>query len=190
MRTMPFGSLKFPLLAVLALVFAFLVCIPQGVQAETDIGIGAGVNFTGDGDLGTTYYVTANLRWQPHPHFAMEPEVGFWSKTATTSFCFLVCHTETVDFRDLNLGVNVYYVFRSGKVQWSVGGGPSVHFIQGVIGFFGAGSGEETSVGVQVLGGFDFPLTDRSKFFVTTRLDYIDAFNGQVKIYGGIRFRL
>ncbi len=167
----------------------FLMSVASFAAGETYFGVGGGLNFVSVEQADPNYWITANLRLQPREHFAVEPEIAFWSGTVTNTSCFLSCSTQTVNFRDTQIGVNAYYIFQTGSIKWSVGGGAAIHFQQGTIGLFGVSDTKETNLGGQILGGADFPFTQRSSFFVMVRADFVHEFDIQRKIYGGVRFR-
>jgi hypothetical protein len=169
-----------------------IICLLLGAPlagAETYFGVGGGLNFVNAEEANPNYWVTANLRLQTHEHFAVEPEIGFWSNTITRTSCFLGCSTQTVHLRDTQVGVNVYYTFKTGSINWATGAGPSVHFQDGKLGLLGASSGKDTRLGGQVLGGVDFPLSQRTNLFFMLRADYVPSFDVQGKVYGGLRVR-
>jgi hypothetical protein len=172
-----------------AVTIAFLLFAAPFAAAETYFGVGGGLNFVNAQESNPNYWLTANLRLQPSEHFAVEPEIGFWSNTITQTSCFLSCSTQTLQLRDTQVGVNIYYTFRTGSINWATGAGPSVHFQNSKLGLLGASSEKDTRLGGQVLGGADFPLSQRTSFFVMLRADYVPRFDVQGKIYGGLRVR-
>jgi hypothetical protein len=88
-------------------------------SADTYFEMGGGLNFVNAEHSNPNYWLTANLRLQPQEHFAVEPEIGSWSNNITETSCFLGCSTQTVHVRDSQLGVNVYYTFKTGSVNWA-----------------------------------------------------------------------
>ena len=172
-----------------AFTIVLLFFVAPFAAAENYFGVGGGLNFVNAEEANPNYWVTANLRFQSHEHFALEPEMGFWSNTITQTSCFLGCSTQTVHLRDTQLGVNVYYTFKTGSINWATGAGPSVHFQDGKLNLFGVSSVKDTSLGGQILGGADFPLSQRTRFFLMVRADYVPRFDVQGKVYGGLRVR-
>jgi hypothetical protein len=172
-----------------AFTIVFLLFVAPFAAAETYFAVGGGLNFVPAQEANPNYWLTANLRLQVREHFAVEPEIGFWSNTITQTSCFLSCSTQTVHLRDTQVGVNIYYTFKTGSINWATGAGPSVHFQDGKFGLLGASSEKDTRLGGQVLGGADVPLSQRTNLFLMLRADYVPSFDLQGKVYGGLRVR-
>lgn len=179
---------------LLPLLIAVLL-VPAAARAQEDdeeeyqrfaLGIGAGLVDSGQV---TSPYLTASLRIRlgdEDQHSGsgiaayVEPEVGYWDD-------------DVDDFgssaTDALLGVNIGGSVALRTVQYFVGAGLGVHFLDTEL---ASGVDEsETSLGVNAHFGVDVAVGESMSLFGVGRVDLVDELeeDRQVKVYLGARFR-
>lgn len=169
-------------LAVLFL--ALFVATAAQVRAEEKPSIGLGIGLVDASNVGSTLWLSGNVRLPVSERVAIEPEIGFWSKT--DSFFGV-----DVSVSDFNVGANALYRFPKEKVAFHVGAGVGLHHLSGKIGVLDLFEESETStkIGLQLLGGAEYRASESIDIYGRVRLDLISDVN-QTKLYAGVRFRL
>jgi hypothetical protein len=106
----------------------------------------------------------------------LEPEVGYWENDSQT---------------DMLLGLNILGATPIGGVEFFVGGGIGLHFIDTTIEQFDIDE-SESALGVNAQFGVDVLISDRVSLFGMGRFDLIDGDRGdnlETKAAVGLRFR-
>lgn len=152
-------------------------------HAQDQGSLSLGVGYVAPSDLDSTYWVTANYRFRIADRFLLEPEVGYW-ESGEEEFGTSV--------EDLNFGVNgLFELGRPGGTglrPW-VGAGIGLHRIEGVVDLDDDDFDEsETELGIHLLGGADFGLSEAFALYAALRYDLVSDLN-QFKVYGGVRYR-
>lgn len=163
--------------------FALLAagCLPAAAQDTT---LGLGVGYVKPSDVDGTLWLTANVQFKVAENVVVEPEAGWWKKSASFPGIF------DVSIEDFDAGANVLYRSPGEGVRFTVGAGVGAHFLKakaGILGF--SDSDTETKVGAHLLAGVEFGGAASVRFFVNGRYDLVSDLN-QFKIYGGVRFKL
>ena len=172
---------------ITTLTFAALLAAPD-LRAQDQASLSLGVGYVAPNDVDSTFWVTANYRFRIMDRVLLEPEVGYWEKGDD-----LPGFDVTVE--DLNFGVNGILELGgagdTGLRPW-VGAGLGLHRLKGVADFDEDGDddagGTDTELGIHLLGGFDFGLTDTFALYAAARFDIVSDLN-QFKVYGGVRYR-
>ncbi len=150
------------------------------------LGIGIGVaDPTAPGTPGG-FLATAGFRYSLTPWFAVEPEVGYWERSARTDV--LVSDV----FSDFNVGLQGLLIVPIGRtLGLYAGAGVDVHVLTGEFRVVGFPTAEETRTraGFHVLGGTEVRLARDVRLFVTGRYDVVPGLR-QVRGFFGTRFRL
>ena len=162
-----------------------------GPADARDIWLGAGLGQVKPEGVNATLNYEAGLRVEFGRHFAIEPTVGYWKRTETTSGI-------SVSASDFSFGVTALGLVPVRPVTFYAGAGPLVHKISGDVAYFGysVASDSLTRVGLTVLGGLDFPLSSSAAFFFTARYDWVSLGDvvpdtmHQRRLYGGFRLEL
>ncbi len=173
----------------LSLVIGGVLSGVQGAWAQEDddngngFGIGIGlVNLDESFADDTELYYTANFRFAVGERAGgrgwrgmVEPEVGYWD-------------ADTAE--DLVAGVNFIGVLPHGGVQFFVGGGLGLHFLDAeVLVDDEIVSTDDELFGVNAQSGVDVRLNDTVSVFATGRFDIVeDTDSLQTKAYVGLRF--
>jgi opacity protein-like surface antigen len=170
----------------LATLAALLFATPLAhAQEQASLGLGAGL-VDKRGDVGSTFWVTANYRFRLGDRLWLEPEVGYWEKNDSRP---------GVDFsvEDLNFGANAILELGgsgTGELQPWVGAGLGLHRVKGVADVGEVELGEtQSKLGIHLLGGLDFGLTDSFDLFAALRYDIVSDRWSQLKAYGGLRYK-
>lgn len=160
------------------------LALAEQAQADDKASLGVGLGLVDASNVGSTLWLTANVRFALSERVSLEPEIGFWSK----SDAFLGVD---VSIKDFNVGANAVYRIPKDKVTFHVGGGVGLHNLTGKIGVLDLfeESDSETKLGLQVLGGVEYRASDAVALYGRVRLDLISDVN-QTKLYAGIRFGL
>jgi hypothetical protein len=152
-------------------------------QEQASLALGAGL--VKPRNVDSTFWVTANYRFRIADRFWLEPEVGYWEKSDDIPGF-------DVSVEDLNFGVNGILEFGtsgSGALQPWVGAGLGLHRVKGVADVGEAELGEtQSKLGLHLLGGADFGLTETFDLFAALRYDIVPD-RSQFKAYGGLRFK-
>lgn len=168
----------------LTLLTAVLLAAP-GAHAQEQASLGFGAGLVRPEGVDSTFWVTANYRFRINDRLWLEPEVGYWEKS-----------NDVPDFdvtvEDLNFGANAILEFGrsgSGELQPWVGAGLGLHRLKGVrdVGDVELG-GTVSKLGVHLLGGADFGLSETFDLFAAARFDIVSHRN-QFKLYGGLRYK-
>ena len=163
--------------------FAVLAGSALPVAAQ-DTTLGLGVGYVKPSDVDGTVWFTANVQFKVAENLVVEPEAGWWKKSA--SFPGIL----DVSIEDLNVGANILYGSPGESVRFTVGAGVGAHFLKGAVGILGFSDSEtETKIGAHLLAGLEFGGSKSVRFFVNGRYDLVSDLN-QFKIYGGVRFKL
>lgn len=148
-----------------ALCSLFVLLLASSLRAEgPSLGLGAGfVNAASS--IGSAPWFTANVRFAVAKNVAVEPEVGFWSKSE--SYLGLA----DVSFRDINVGATALYLVPSNdKLHFVVGAGIGAHMVKGAVGILGfEASDTSTEFGPHVLGGLEYQVADAVRVFANAR---------------------
>ncbi len=156
-----------------------------GAQAQEQASLGFGAGLVRPNEVPSTFWVTANYRFRITDRLWLEPEVGYWEKSDdVTGF--------DVTVADLNFGANAILEFGrsgSGELQPWVGAGLGLHRLKGVRDFGDVDLGGTVSkLGIHLLGGVDFGLSETFDLFAAARFDIVSQRN-QFKLYGGLRYK-
>jgi len=177
---------------VLAAVVAVL-CIAGVARAEgSKASLFAGAGYVSPKDVDGTGYFTGGFRLNVTEALAVEPELGYWKKSAGVENLLRVGLSDTM------VGANL--VFRpamDGPVGVYLGGGPALHLVKLSASVVGISDSETKSCfGGQAFVGADFKLSRPVWLFATVRYDIVSKANWNdelevnvsgFKIYGGIR---
>ncbi len=166
------------ILAAFVLVAAAGGASPAWAQDRT---FGLGVGFVKPKDVDGTIWFTGNAQFKVAKDIVVEPEIGFWKKTASVS------GVVDVSIRDLDIGANALYTTVRKSLNISVGAGLGAHLLKGVLG--STDSDSSTKLGFHLLGGLVFGHAKSMHFFANARYDLVSDIN-QFKLYGGVRFKL
>jgi opacity protein-like surface antigen len=162
---------------------AVLLAAPAA-QAQEQASLGFGVGLVKPSDVDSTFWVTANYRFRITDQLSLEPEVGYWKKSDDVPGV-------DVSIEDLNFGANAILAFpsRGGGLEPWVGAGLGLHRLKGVVGVGDVDIDEtESELGVHLLGGVDFGLSETFDLFAAARYDIVSELN-QFKAYGGLRYK-
>ena len=177
---------------VLAAVVA-VFCIAGVARAEgSKASFYAGAGYINPKDVDGTVHFTGGFRLNVTEALSVEPEFGYWKKSAGVED-FL-----RVGLSDATVSANL--VFRpamNGPVGVYLGGGPALHLVKFSASVVGISDSEtKTCFGGQAFVGADFKLSRPVWLFATARYDIVskanwsDALEADVsgfKVYGGIR---
>jgi hypothetical protein len=95
------------------------VCLsPVAGQAQTSLGVGAGIARPHNAD--SQLRLTANLRFPVGKRLALEPEAAYWPGRASP-------RDVTVEFKDVYVGGTAVLRFASARVTAFAGGGGGIH---------------------------------------------------------------
>jgi hypothetical protein len=175
------------LLTGFGLALLFSLSSSAGAQDQASLSLGAG--YVAPSDLDSTFWVTANYRFRIANRFLLEPEVGYWKKGDDEPGV-------DVSIEDLHFGVNGIFELGSaggtGLRPWA-GAGLGLHLVKGVVDFDdfdddGAFDETDTELGIHLLGGLDFGLSESFDLYAAIRYDFVSDLN-QFKAYGGLRYR-
>ena len=159
-----------------------LVAAPAAAQSGFGFGVGVGV--VKPEDVDSTFYLNAHLRYHLTDALALEPEFGYWTKTQGLEGLI------EASVSDTSVGGNLIFVLPSSPLGFFVGAGLGAHILKGELNILGiTGSDSETKLGVHLLGGLEYALSETLGVFTTARYDIVSDIN-QFKIYGGVRFYL
>ncbi|HXB55989.1 MAG TPA: outer membrane beta-barrel protein [Vicinamibacteria bacterium] len=151
-----------------------------------DRSIGLGVGYVKPSNVDGTIWFTANAHFKLAERVVLEPELGYWTKTM--AFPPIL----DVSISDFNLGANVLYrpPSHNASVRFSVGAGLGLHFLSGKAGVLGfTASDSATKLGVHLLAGATFGRSPSLHYFANARYDIVSDLS-QLKVYGGVRFKL
>jgi hypothetical protein len=160
---------------------------PAAAQDQASLSLGAG--YVSPSDIDSTFWITANYRFRVANRFLLEPEVGYWEKGEDVPGV-------DVSIEDLNFGVNgIFELGRAGGTglrPWA-GAGLGLHLVRGVVDLDDGDDDEafdetDTELGIHLLGGLDFGLSESFDLYAAVRYDFVSDLN-QFKAYGGIRYR-
>ncbi len=166
----------------------FLAGAPAGAG---DVWLGAGAGQVAPEGVNDTVCVAGEVRLGLGRHFALQPDLGYWKRTETASGV-------SVSASDVSFGATALVLLPVRPVTFFAGGGPSIHYLAGDVGFYGfkVSSDSVTRVGIGVLGGLDVAISRSVAFFVAARYDWVsletenpDSVN-QRRLYGGFRLKL
>jgi hypothetical protein len=180
------GKMKRVLARLLILTAFVLLARSSGAEGPS---IAAGIGTVTPTNVNSTLWVTGSVRFPIGRFFAIEPEVGYWSKSEE------VFNVQT-SLNDLNFGATALIVIPIDRIKIFFGAGGCVHHIQGRVGVTGLGSASDSTTkgGYQVLGGIDLRVGQSLSLFGAARYDGVTLDNGQkfdqTKFYGGLRLRL
>lgn len=168
----------------LVALFLLFVGTATEVRAEEKTSVGLGLGLVDASGIGSTLWLTGNVRFAITDRVVLEPELGYWSKS--DSFFGV-----DVSISDLNFGANALYRIPKDKVTFHVGGGVGLHHLSGKVGVLDLfeESDSETKIGLQLLGGVEYRASETVDIFGRVRLDLISDVN-QTKLYAGVRFRM
>jgi len=150
------------------------------------LGIGVGVADPTTRGTPGGFLAMAGFRYPLTPWFAVEPEVGYWERSARTDV--LVSDV----FSDFNVGLQGLFTVPVGRtLGLYAGAGVDVHALTGEFRVVGFPTSEETRAraGFHVLGGTEVRLGRAAWLFVTGRYDVVADLK-QVRWVLGARFRL
>jgi opacity protein-like surface antigen len=167
----------------MTLLAAALLSTPLA-HAQEQASLGLGVGLVKPSDVDSTFWVTANYRFRLGDRLWLEPEAGYWKKGDDVPGV-------DVSIEDLNFGLNAILAMPSGGLEPWIGAGLGLHLVKGVVGVDGVGfdfDETETKLGLHLLGGLDFGLTDAFDLFAALRYDIVSDLN-QFKAYGGLRYK-
>jgi hypothetical protein len=172
---------RFPLVFFL---FAALV-VPAAPAAAQSIGVGAGVVKL-ENDDESSLFLTGNLRLTLVGPLKLEPEVGYWKRTARLG-------PAEASFEDFSLGANGVVVIPAHPLELFGGLGVGAHFLNRSAGIAGlTRDSDATEVALHLLAGVDFRVSDTLNFFGAVRRDAFgddSEARDQTKFYGGLRFK-
>ena len=176
---------------IATLTFAGLLAAPAArAQDQASLSLGAG--YVRPNDVDATFWITANYRFRISDRLLLEPEVGYWKKGDDVPGV-------DVSLEDLNFGANAILELgrgasRGGLRPW-VGAGLGLHRLKGVVDLDDDDDDTDddfdetdSELGIHLLGGADFGLTDTFDLYAAARFDIVSDLN-QFKVYGGIRYR-
>lgn len=158
------------------------------VQAGEQGSLGIGIGIVKPKDIDSTLWFTANFRIKVTNHLVIEPEAGIWKKTEKA---FGV----EASLQDLSFGGNVLLVSGGDPLKIWGGGGLGAHLIKGTLGIGGLGSASETEtkLGIHLLGGVDYKVSNTLDLYGAGRYDIVDLGDddnlNELKFYGGLRFK-
>jgi len=158
---------------------------PPAARAQEQGSLGLGAGLVDPEDVPSTFWITANYRFGITEHLLLEPEVGYWKKGEDVL-------GGDVSIEDLQFGLNAIYRLGgsgTGVRPWA-GAGLGVHLLKGVVDFDDSGDFDDTDteIGIHLLGGADFVMSDALALFAAARFDIVSDLN-QFKLYGGVRYR-
>ncbi len=109
----------------------------------------------------------------------IEPEIGYWASDS-----------ENLDTSDLLLGANIIGVQSFNAVDFFVGGGIGLHFVDADVEIDGVrASDSNESLGVNAQFGADIFVAEKVSLFAVGRFDLVeDRDNLEAKAYVGVRF--
>ncbi|HKC13548.1 MAG TPA: hypothetical protein VKI41_16100 [Vicinamibacteria bacterium] len=174
-------------LARLLILTAFLL-LGRSSRAD-EASIAAGVGTVEPTNVNSTLWITGSVRFPLGRFFAIEPEIGYWSRSAEI---FAV----QASLSDLNFGATALIVVPIDPIRIFFGAGACAHRIEGRLGVAGLGSASDSTTkgGYQVLGGIELKVGRSLSLFGAARYDGVKLDNGanldQTKFYGGLRLRL
>ncbi len=156
-----------------------------------DVWLGAGAGQVAPEGVNDTVCVAGEVRRGLGRHFALQPDLGYWKRTETASGV-------SVSASDFSFGATALVLLPVRPVTFFAGGGPSIHYLAGDVGFYGfkVSSDSVTRVGIGVLGGLDVAISRSFAFFVAARYDWVSLETDnpdsvdQRRLYGGFRLRL
>jgi hypothetical protein len=107
----------------------------------------------------------------------LEPELGYWDGDVGS---------------DLLLGVNIIGGMPFNAVEFFLGGGIGVHFLDQELGIVGAEDDSSSALGVNAQFGVDVSVNENVAVFGVGRFDLVDDDRDELegKAYVGLRFRL
>jgi opacity protein-like surface antigen len=153
-------------------------------RAQEQASLGLGVGLVKPSDVDSTFWITANYRFRLGDRLWLEPEAGYWKKGEELL-------DGEVSIEDLNFGLNAILAVPSGGLEPWVGAGLGVHLVKGLLGVDDADvefDETQAKLGVHLLGGIDFGLTDTFDLFAALRYDIVPDLS-QFKAYGGLRYK-
>ncbi len=154
------------------------LALPVAPASAQSIGAGAGIVRL-ENDDESSLFLTGNLRLTLVGPLKLEPEVGYWKRGAS--------------FEDFSLGANGVVVLPAHPLELFGGIGVGAHFLNRSAGIAGlTRDSDATEVGLHLLAGLDFRVSDTLNLFGAVRRDAFgdDAeARDQTKFYGGLRFK-
>jgi hypothetical protein len=115
-----------------------------------------------------------------HGRVYVEPEVGYWKRTASNG----------VDEKDVLLGVNLVGVVPTRVFDLFIGAGFGAHFLDGVLQNGVLVNQSATRFGANIQFGVEADLARNVGIFGQGRVDLVDKNpSQQSKVWGGLRFR-
>jgi outer membrane protein with beta-barrel domain len=176
------------LIIATALLAAFLVPPTAYAQEQASLSLGAGL--VDPEGVGSTLWITANYRFRIADRLLLEPEVGYWKKGED-----ILGGDVDVSVEDLDFGLNAVYALAdsdAGVVPW-IGAGLGLHLVKGIVDFDDddiddSASDTDSEIGIHLLGGADFVMSDAFALYAAARFDIVSDLN-QFKVYGGVRYR-
>ena len=157
---------------------------PPGARAQEQAALSLGAGLVDPEDVGSSFWITANYRFRIADHLLLEPEVGYWKKGEDV-------FGGDVSLEDLQFGLNAIYMLGRGTgIRPWAGAGLGLHLLKGVVGFDDSGDFDDTEskLGIHLLGGADFVMSDAAALYAAARFDIVSDLN-QFKLYGGVRYR-
>lgn len=185
------GSAAHMTRGLIPLVAVTMLLVPGREARAGETSLAMGLGYVKARRVDATLWYTAGVRFHVRGGFAVEPEIGYWRKAATTQGI-------TVSIRDVQFGANALFVHRAGRdIELFVGAGGGVHSVNGELTTRTASmSTSRTKPGVEAVGGADLKAGDALSFFVAARYDWVLGLPGedprrldQGKFYGGFRLR-
>lgn len=154
-----------PILAILSVmfVFSFNNVLAQGLGLQ---GLGGRLSFIDPENRGGTigFGGHADLG-EIIKNLVLYPSFEYWSKDRASSFSI------NGDLR--------YYFPTSGNIEFFAGGGLAISFVD-------TGPSNETDLGLDILGGADFPVSDN--LVATAKIKFLLSGEDVLKLTGGITY--
>ena len=181
---------------IFLLIFGFLFISSALVFADGRNSFAVAAGGVWPENIDPTWYVTASLRWHLEDNWAVEPDFGYWKQNEAQTV-----HLKRGDLvyslRDIHAGGNFLFMGTWGDVGMYAGGGAAAHWrkretFQEVQPPENHPDLEETRLGLQIVFGVDFDLTQSLDLTAGIRDDFI--FRGDLdtltvfKAYAGLRF--
>jgi hypothetical protein len=177
-------------------VFAFLFISSAFVFAEGRNSFAIAAGGAWPENIDPTWYVTASYRWHLEDNYTIEPDFGYWKQDQAETL-HLGSGDLIYSLRDIHAGGNFLFMGTWGDVGMYGGGGAAAHWrkreiFQNVNPPKNNPDLEETRLGLQIVFGLDFPISESLDLTAAIRDDFI--FRGDLdtqtvfKAYAGLRF--
>ncbi len=110
----------------------------------------------------------------------LEPELGYWESNSPGA-----------SLSDTLLGLNIIGAVPMGAVEFFVGAGAALHFLDSSVNVAGAAAADDETIGVNAHFGVDVAVSRRVSVFGVGRFDLVDDDRDELegKAYLGLRFR-